>query len=89
MSRVLERFPKPPERRSTRQKYNWALWFDGRIHALSPDEYGDAYVFRNSAHTTGARKGFRVRTAFIGDELIIQAIVDPTRDIRERLPRAV
>lgn len=73
MSRVLKAFPEPPRRQQSKPKYNWALWLDGRVHALSRDEYVDAYVFRNSAHTYATRKEMRLRTAMIDGELVIQA----------------
>lgn len=85
MSRVLDQFPIPPQRRRPDPKYNWELWLDGRIHAIGPEEYGDEiYVFRNAAHAYAARKGLKIRTMTFGGEFIIQLMVDETRPFRER-----
>lgn len=73
MSRVLPTFPEPPRRKQSKPKYDWTLWLDGRVHALSPEEYGDLYVFRNSAHAYATRKLKRLRTALIDGELVLQA----------------
>lgn len=82
MSRVLASFPDAPPKRRVLPCYNWALWFDGRVHALSADEYRDVYVFRNAAHSMAARYGLRVRTTVIDRELILQA--EETGEIPDR-----
>lgn len=73
MSRVLPEFPTPPRRQGIAPRYNWELWLDGRVHALKPDEFGDVYVFRNSAHAYAARKQMRLKTAMIRGEFVLQA----------------
>lgn len=73
MSRVLEAFPDQPKRVYVLPKYRWDIWFDGRVHALTPDEYGDSTTFRNSAHRVALRKGFRLRTVMIAGEFVLQA----------------
>lgn len=73
MSRVLPQFPKIFPKSRALPKYNWPLWLDGRVHALSASEYGDPYTFRNSAHIFARRHGLRVKTAVHNNEMIIQA----------------
>lgn len=73
MARVLPSFPEQPPRAHVFSKYNWESLFDGRVHALSQAEFGDVYVFRNSAHKQAARCGMNLRTAYINGEFILQA----------------
>jgi hypothetical protein len=76
MARVLKEFPVVPRRKgSFETKYEWDAWLDGRVYALAPSEFGDAYVFRNAAHAMASRKGVRIRTAVVDGEMIIQATV--------------
>lgn len=62
MSRVLKKFPEPRNRRRVLPKYDWATWFDGRVHALSPSEYGNVQAIRNAAWRYAKHRGVRVRT---------------------------
>lgn len=73
MTRVLPTFPEPPPRERVYSKYDWDSLFDGRVHALSQAEFGDVYVFRNSAHKQATRCGLNLRTAYINGEFVLQA----------------
>lgn len=74
MARVLERFPDTPRMRRIHAGYDWDAWFDGRVHALSADEFGgDVYVFRNSAHKQAVRRNLDLRTTYLDGEFVLQA----------------
>jgi hypothetical protein len=77
MSRVLDHFPDPPPRTYTLPKYNWRLWLDGRIHALTREEFVDRDLFCNAAHQIAKKRGITVRTRMIDDEMIVQATLPP------------
>jgi hypothetical protein len=79
MSRILDSFPEAPRRKSVSPKYDWEKWFDGRVHALTRDEFGDPYVFRNAAHSVANRKGVRLKTVMLGDELVLQVTLPVIR----------
>jgi hypothetical protein len=74
MSRVLDQFPPiPPRQRPRTGRYDWDLYLDGRVHALTPAEFREPYTFRNAAHQMAGQRGIRIRTAMVDGEMIIQA----------------
>jgi len=61
--------------RGKRSAYDWATLLDGRIHELTKGEdfACTAASFRNSARAAALKQDQRLRTAVVGDKVVIQS----------------
>ena len=61
------------------KKYPWELWFDGRIHLLEKgcDFTAPRKRFQQQVLIAARRRGATVTTRCRGDQLYIQATVQP------------
>jgi hypothetical protein len=74
MSKVIDEFKFEAGARAS--KYDWTKWFDGQIHVLDSEDFGDRDPagFRVTALIRARKRGLELRTAVRDGEVVLQVV---------------
>ena len=71
-------YEMPQVRAGRPSKYPWDVWFDSRPRLLETgkDFTCDTAGFRSQAFNAARKRGYKIRTVRVGDDLALQRVED-------------